>query len=590
MAIHSARTLALSDFLAAMEERLERLAPGQLRAVLLAHAQRLPARDREAFLGIFPGGPDSAASPARAPDQDGADPHLLADISAFCEQVRSGVYFQGWGWDDNLQDERSWGDESWVEEMDDLFARAAEVFLAGNMAGALDAYGRLLDALGLDEEVGTFSGPSAAADMVGTDIGEAVARYLRALYETTPPGERAAAVYQRYADLHYLAPSLSLHAIAGTRREQPADLSLFRSAWIDVLAANTDGIWAASRQRLLTEAAVWQGGIDGLAEVARRPGTHQPTTYLDWIDALAGADRLADAGAAAREGLALVDLPGERAAEMADRLATVTLRQGDTVTSLQARRRAWRAAPSRQRLLAMVTAARAAGALSATLIAEAEHHATAPDRLAAELLLLADRADQAGELLAKAPALGWSRPGHPGAVVLPYLMVAATGRPVPPCTTILGRHFAAIDAIGTRDATPSAGGSPGGEEPSGQNTDDQTGRPATPQVPLSTLLAQRLSTQAVPPQRQQWLALAQATVEQRVDAVVTRKHRGAYARVAELAAACAETLTLCRGTTAGEAFLTLIRNRYPRHVAFRRELDTAIRTSSLLPPPPGRHH
>ena len=116
----------------------------------------------------------------------------------------------------------------------------------------------------------------------------------------------------------------------------------------------------------------------------------------------------------------------------------------------------------------MVAAAQAAGSLSATKAAEADDLPDAPERLTAELLLLADRPDEAADLLAKAPPLGWSGAGHPGAVVLPCLMVAATGRPVPPDTTVMGRQFAAIDTIGARDAMPSAGGFPGDAETSGQ--------------------------------------------------------------------------------------------------------------------------
>jgi hypothetical protein len=63
-------------------------------------------------------------------------------------------------------------------------------------------------------------------------------------------------------------------------------------------ASNREAFLARDRQRLLTEAAGWHAGIDGLATVARRPGEHQPTAYLDWIDALTGDGRIADAAAA----------------------------------------------------------------------------------------------------------------------------------------------------------------------------------------------------------------------------------------------------------------------------------------------------
>jgi hypothetical protein len=60
MAVRGAGTLGLSEFLAVLEERLDRLPPGELRAVLLAHAQRLPARERQAFLRVTDSGGGSS--------------------------------------------------------------------------------------------------------------------------------------------------------------------------------------------------------------------------------------------------------------------------------------------------------------------------------------------------------------------------------------------------------------------------------------------------------------------------------------------------------------------------------------------------
>ncbi|HVB41468.1 MAG TPA: hypothetical protein VNF47_02025 [Streptosporangiaceae bacterium] len=97
----------------------------------------------------------------------------MSDIDAFTERVSGGEHFQDWSWDNDAEQERPWGDESWTGEMDDLFARAADLFLAGDMTAAGDAYGRLLDAFERDGEVGTFCGPAVAVDMVSADVGEA---------------------------------------------------------------------------------------------------------------------------------------------------------------------------------------------------------------------------------------------------------------------------------------------------------------------------------------------------------------------------------------------------------------------------------
>lgn len=569
----------LGEFLTVLEQRLAALPVEDLRAALVAHAERLPAGNREAFLAIFPV-PGARASqvpgPRLAPCPDGT--RLLADIDAFVNRVSSGAFFEGWGWDDELHEERAWGDESWVAEMDDLFAAAADAFLAGDLALAKDAYGRLLDAFDLDQEVGTFCGSESASDMVGTDVPEAVARYLRALYETTPLPERAEELYDRYADLCSLAPGTSLHTIAGTRRSGPPELDEFLPAWIEVLTGETSGFWARDRQRLLTEATVWHAGTDGLATVARRPGDHQPTAYLDWIDALAGDDRIADAAAAAREAMTSTGWPAERSAEVADRLGTLSTRLDDPQAALAAHRTAWRTHPNRDRLLTLVAAADAAGQRAGVLAAEADLVAATPDRLGCELLLLADRTDTAATALAVSDPLGWSNPDHPGPVVWPYLLAAAVASAVPAADTQLGQQFAAIDTAGHWYGDTAV-----------DLPDDESGEPSVAPARLSVLLARHIADHpGSPRQRRQWLDAARSVVDQRVDAVVSNKHRGAYRRVAVLAVAYAEALILAGDQAAGAAFVTGTRGRYPRHVAFRDELDRATAASPLLPAPPAR--
>ncbi len=571
----------LGGFLAVLEQRLAALPVDDLRAILVAHAERLPVRDREAFLAIFPA-PSATVSQVPGPCQvdcpDGT--RLLADIDAFVDRVRSGVFFEGWGWDDDLHEERAWGDESWVGEMDDLFAVAAEAFLAGDLALARDAYGRLLGAFDLDQEVGTFCGPSSSSDMVATDVPEAVARYLRAVYETTPLSQRAEELYDRYADLSHFAPATSLHTIADTRRSGLPDLDDFLPAWIEVLAEHTSGFWARDRQRLLTEAAVWHAGTDGLAAVARSPGDHQPTAYLDWIDALARDGRLGDAAAAAREAMTIAGLPAERSAEVADRLGELAARLGDPRAALDAHRTAWRADRTRSRLLALVAAADAAGQRAGTLQAEADLLPADPDRLGCELLLLAGRVDAAAAALVASDPLGWSSPGHPGPVVWPFLLAAAAAPAVPGTQTQLGRQFAAID---TADRWHDY--SSGDLHDAGGAAD----RPSAAPPRLSSLLACHIADRpGGRQQRQQWLDAARSVADRRVDAVVGNKHRGAYQRVAVLAVAYAEALALAEDQAAGAAFITATRSRYPRHVAFRDELDRASAASPLLPAPPAR--
>jgi len=200
---------SLQRFLSTLQERLADMTADELQARLVEHARSLPSGERSAFLGIF-----TAKTPARTrrrtpTSRRASAPSLLSDIDRFVQQVSSGQYFLGYGWDDEIHDERSFGDESWTLEMDALFAAAQQVFLDEDLELARTAYQRLLGAFKLDEEVGYFCGPTGAVEMVSTDVSEAEARYLRAVYETTPPPERASVLVEEWFDLpHYRPPTL----------------------------------------------------------------------------------------------------------------------------------------------------------------------------------------------------------------------------------------------------------------------------------------------------------------------------------------------------------------------------------------------
>jgi hypothetical protein len=85
-----------------------------------------------------------------------------------------------------------------------------------------------------------------------------------------------------------------------------------------------------------------------------------------------------------------------------------------------------------------------AGNWAQTLATEARDAASDADRLTCALLLLAGKVDAAAAALTRAAPLGWSQPAHPGPVVPPCPLAAATARP-PAEQTHLGQAFAAID-------------------------------------------------------------------------------------------------------------------------------------------------
>jgi len=556
----------LGPFLSQVRTRVDRLDARQLRALLLAHAESLEPAARLPFLSSF----DAATTPAETAD----DAVLLDDIAAFVERVRGGDYFDGWGWDDDLHEERSWGDESWVTEMDELFSRAATAFLGGGRHLARDAYCELLDALGLDEDVGTFSGALPPGEMLRTDVTEAKARALRLLYETATRDERVDTLAGAFADWRHIAGRVGLREMLDARPAELPDLDAFAEEWVARFSPESVQALQRDERAFLVEVASWRDGPEGVAALARRCGTDLPELFVAWVDALVAAGREVDAAAACAEALGSLPARGEARAAIAERYATLVETPGHRLSCACA---AWRAGPTALRLRML-----AACSDAATLAGEADALAdTSPiARLAASLFVLAGRIDDASALLRRSEPLGWSRGDHPGPVVIPVLLIAATAPDADEADYLPGATalLTAVDEPDWQGRAQSLGEADHSDPPDTEVV-----------VELSALLAAHAATaNSTADQRAVWLSDARATADARVAAIVTAKHRGAYDRAAQLATACAEAVAAIDGASAATAMLAGLRDRYPRHVAFRSALEGAVRRSPRLSPMPSR--
>lgn len=575
----SSATPSRSQLLDELDARLRILTAEELRAAILGHAERLAQRDRTAFLAIFPEAVSKSPAHGRQPGED-TDSDLIGDIDTFTAQLDDSDSSDEWAWDrddgDDHWDDSSGPNSGWPEEMDDLFRRAAESFVRGDLNLARVAYWRLLHVFLDGHEA--FGDSETPEDLVETDLREATACYLRALYETVPPDERAARLFEELRELEYVGGLVTLADVAGTRREALPELEAFLPDWLRRLAAAPHD-WLRYRGRsLLVEAARLHRGHAGLADLARARVDDLPQLMLDWVDALEADGCEDDAIAACREGLERIEdrSASEVRAQLADRLAIVAGRRRLADVTLEARRTAWRSGPSQRRLLELVAAANQLSVTQEVIDAEADRADDCSNpRLACAVLLLAGRVEPAIVQMYDARPLGWSHSDHPGPVVVPYLLVAATGGDAPLRRTgsALGQLFAEMDVRRL------IGPGPDLDELMALDENLMPGdRPL-----LAELLATRVAAQhASDHERERWFTAALATIQRRTAAVVEGKQRGAYARVAMLVVAAAESLMQRGGSGANLIAETL--SRYPRHTAFRREVDEAVHASPLLPP------
>jgi len=194
------------------------------------------------------------------------DPDLQGDVESFVAEITNGAYAEGYGFDSDYGEYRTFGDQSWAVEMDALLDRAGAAFLAGEATLARGAYRVLLEAIGRDDAERGFPGAGTPEELIRSDLGEAKTRYLRSIWESEP----GATQRESLPDLDRVLPDL----IAALREIHP------------------DGLrFGAQARRLLAEATERHCGVDGLADLARTPEPSRAEGYRDWVDALAGAGR-----------------------------------------------------------------------------------------------------------------------------------------------------------------------------------------------------------------------------------------------------------------------------------------------------------
>ncbi len=143
---------------------------------------------------------------------------------------------------------------------------------------------------------------------------------------------------------------------------------------------------------------------------------------------------------------------------------------------------------------------------------------------------------------------------------------AAIGRPPDADHRHLAAMFTAIDR--DRDAMPHF------EDWHTPDHDPVVGTEPTEHAGprLTSPLADVLPRPGDDADRAQWIATSAAVVDARIHAIVSGKHRRAYARAAFLAFAHAETLAAIGRPADAHTYLAEVRARFPRHVAFRGEL------------------
>ncbi len=274
--------LTLKEFITELNTRLEKLSHDELKEMILNHAMNLPPRQRGEYLDRFirtekPKGQKTSRKATLS-----AGEFLLREIGAFGERADNYEYTNGWEYDDEYEEERAWGDDSWVEEIDSLFERVNDFYQAGDYELAGKAYEKLFEIYLGGSEEGRFSGHDQDG-MMETDLEEAGLKYLRCIYMSERPESRPEALLRGISGLSYLCQDAMIHGMIHVSMEDLPDLDQFGKRWIEYLKKQKENRIVTD---LLKEAVRLFGGIKGIETLALENGYRFPGAYIEWLEAL----------------------------------------------------------------------------------------------------------------------------------------------------------------------------------------------------------------------------------------------------------------------------------------------------------------
>ena len=579
--------LTLKEFISGLNDRLEKFSHNELKEIIRGQAMNLPPRERGEYLDRFvlPEKSKGGKKSKKTTMTDGE--FLLREIEAFGQRAENYEYTTGWGWDAEYGEERAWGDDSWVSEIDSLFERINNFYETGNYALARKAYEKLFEVYCGGSEEGRFSGHEQD-EMIETDLEEAGLKYLRSIYLSENPSSRPEALHNGLTNLSYLSQNATIHGMIHASMEDLPELDQFGKHWIEYLKKQKENRIVTN---LMKEAVRLFEGVKGLEALALEKGHQFPGAFVEWLEALKSDKNYREMIRVARLGLEKLSDRLVIRARIADYLheAANQIDQKDVIE--ESLKEAVYASPSLSRLLNLLDHAKNAQQqveyVNGTLARLEEirkrtekkgrlatdfnrspdlHENHVPESLEVYSYLLKGDYAQAASFMSPSKSLGWSSGNSPNAILVPFFLYARWDHEKKLTTNIADLWKDATDVpipFGTFFPEDSAAGDLGKR--------------------FRDHLEKALKEFPIPEKEQEECFLAaEKTAFKRMDAIVGEKHRQSYWKAAQLLLALAETYWSKSKADHGQKLIHRFKEKYNRHYAFKTGLQKAARKSKLF--------
>jgi hypothetical protein len=553
------------EFMNEVEKRLDTYSLDTLQNILRTWANQLPSMDRTEFLHKL--------EPQNESQKYIQDKELIRDIQEFYKKIENGDYCTGWGWDDEIQDERDWGDECWAIEMDGFFRTAEYAYLNGDYELAVDAYKVLFEILDMCDESGHFPGAPNPENMLETDLVEARNIYLRSVYFATPVTNRPIKLLSIIQEFeYYIGDDLNIQSINNAGQAQLPEFDQFLPTWIKLLKKDNNQY----TNYLLREAVLLSGGVSALENLANEEGKEHPRVFVDWLITLEKETDYSTMISAAKKGLEIIPKDWIIRAEVAKGLVRAGKHQANLQEQLLGWHEAFYSDPNLSNLLSLRTIAekndsvpkelenvveRVTSLLDSKEKKEDRIFPPDPDTLTsratplllAQVYLLSGRIDEAVATCQDKGSIGWTYhySDNPKGLVVPFLLRLISKNSNMNSTPNL--EIVWKEAL--ENTLRSHERNPGDLE-------------ELQKIMNNIIESVTLSKAKI----NQYLMMCEQETCNRVDAIVSGKYRGSYHKAAKLLIAMAEVLEKLNLKSKSIELVEKYRKKYNNHRAFQHEL------------------
>ena len=575
--------ISLKAFWEKMEKKIGGYSADELRSILRAMAEETLPQQRRVFLDKLKPRKESADVEQRLIGQD----ELLSDIDDFAEELGAAIEdadpddYRDDYYNEYSDDEDSVGPyEEFIAPLTVLFERIGAAFDHGNFSLAREAYKKLFEATGHQDDYGRGA---TLADLPDVDTGETRARYLRAVYEDVSLARRPKALL----DLMQSAPlrfgsRLKIEDIIQISPKPLPDEDAFFKSWITFLGKQS----GAEVDEWLREAVRLSQGTSGLAELARTEGVKRPRAYLDWFTALEEEGKHGEILIEAQKALQTLSTKLPIRAAVADCLCAAATKLKEPQVLRDGRWEAFAAKPTLSRLLDLRDSTPSAeqqlhlmlqavshlknylahpprrdNAWSFEIGDDVESPAVAGNSELVHAYLLIGNWQEVHQLAAKEGSLGWSNNENTQGLAVPFFLILLSGK-------TLGELPPSLSQLWQWGLQTSLGhwGFDKSENKLSKRVESAY-KEKIPSISLSN------------GEQNDLMAWCLEMATKRMTAIVKDQHRRSYDKAAVVIAACAETLRLRGKDDQAQTVLAETRNRFPRHRAFLSELDAATQSA-----------